>query len=86
MIRYKALHQSSGWLGKTFWEPGDISAPTDLKPPVSKVVGPLFEPLTESETQVIEKALEGAVEKETMYTMTQKSTPKKSKVGMNHKT
>lgn len=52
-MRYKALHPSKGFLGR-YWRPGDISADTDETPPVSKVNGPLFEPLEAGEQEAIE--------------------------------
>lgn len=85
MTRYKALHTSYGFMGR-YWEEGQISSPTDLTPPVSKVLGPLFAPVTDEENMQIEEALEGAEEKVTMAKLTETYTEgRKSKVGMNHK-
>ena len=86
MKRYRALHPSSGFMGRTYWEPGTVSAPTDLDPPVSRFLGPLFEELTEEANQKVEETLAetGGMEKETLYSLTGKMT-QKSKVGMNHK-
>ncbi len=52
-MRYKALFSSQGFLGR-YWRPGDITADTDEKPPVSKVSGPLFRPLTDEELALVE--------------------------------
>lgn len=52
-MRYKALIASQGFLGR-YWSPDDITADTDEKPPVSKVSGPLFRPLTAEELATVE--------------------------------
>lgn len=89
MARYKALHESYGFMGK-HWTVGRVSSDTDLKPPVSKILGPLFEKLSDEENLFIEddlaKAGPGAVESVAMSQMTESFVEsKKSKTGMNHK-
>jgi hypothetical protein len=87
MPRYKALHTSYGFMGR-YWEEGQISSPTDLIPPTSKVLGPLFQALSGAENAKIEETLaaEGGEEKVTMSTLTTNLVEgRKSKTGMNHK-